>query len=499
MHDRAQFIGGENLRHHVGGQEAEAEAGTEIYGCTSSRSQLSEVVCTERGDSPAMSKRRYVLWMCLPLCEMVCGQIQGVWQPRVGPLSFSQAYHCVVLAISFIYLIQSVRSRAQRPLVVEALIASFMLITGFSTVLCLSKSTQPSEDIVAFFQLVYWMIIWLMLHVECSSMRGCRVVLRGIYIGGTYMAVSVIGFWLFLGERMSKYEQLADSAGGLTTAKSLGGILCVSIILTLCIRQPLAKLILLSINITGLMLTYQRAGQVALGIAILWLIKSSFRPQIAAGLLSGRTTVLLLIGVIVAVSFVDMEGLASRWSDLRDGDKAGSGRVGLWRDAASVFGKMSPLEKVLGIGYSGMRDAMSGETWASNRKHTHNNLLDMLLAFGLLGASLWLCVHCVLLYLISRCSKASVTYVLAMAVYLVFAVESLFTGQAFGAHAMIIYIGTIVALLGISLSQADSGILNSFGDMCLAGYESSHEVFTSPGCEYISAVDYADGKPDSTY
>jgi O-antigen ligase len=328
----------------------------------------------------------------------------------------------------------------------------FLLITGASTILSLRHNGHVREDVIAFSQILYWVLVWLVYAVECSTSDGCRLALRGILVGSVYMAVSVVLLHVLGRGAYSRYEGVNASFGGFSTAKSLGGILCVAGLLSLRVRSAPLQMGLLCVSLTGLMLTYQRAGQLAMLTAVVWIAGVSVRSQIKRILLSARFVIACACALVVVAGFVDVEALTERWrnADVSLGGKAGSGRLGLWTDAVNAFGEMNWLDRMLGVGYSGMRDAMLDEGLGGNRKHTHSDALDILLAFGVLGVLGWIAIHYAVIQTVRACAKTSTEYAIGGAVYLVFLVESLITGQIFGPATMIVYLGGITGLCGMT-------------------------------------------------
>jgi len=393
---------------------------------------------------------RYFLLLGMPLCEMICGQIQGLWAPRMGPLSLAQAYHGGMLCVVTLYLLCRLRLSAERPLMVDVCIAIFILTVGASSMMSLRQNAHFQEDIIAFSQMLYWLIVWLIYAIECATAEGRRLVLRGVFAAGVYMAVSVILLFVVGGGAYSRYEGMNASFGGFSTAKSLGGILCVAALLSLRLRSLLLQTSLLCLSLGGLMLTYQRAGQLAILAAILWLIGMPVLSRMKQSLLSTRSIAVFACALVAVAGFVDTGALTRRWrnADVSLGGKAGSGRVGLWTDAFHAFESMKWPGKMLGVGYSGMRDAMFHEGMGGNRKHTHSDVLDILLAFGFLGMLGWVAVHYAMIQTVRASPRTSTEYAVGGGIYVVFLVESLLTGQVFGTATMIVYLGAITGLSG---------------------------------------------------
>jgi O-antigen ligase len=390
-------------------------------------------------------------------------------------LSLAQVYHGFMLCVVSLYLICRLRRPCEKPLATVVCIVMFLLITGASTLMALRYNGHVQEDVIAFSQILYWVLAWLIYVIECSTPEGCRLALRGVLAGGVYMAISVVLLHVFGGDAYSRYEGVEASFGGFSTAKSLGGILCVAALLSLRIRSTPWQAGLLCVSLAGLMLTYQRAGQLAMVAAILWIAGTHVKTRVREVLLSGRSVVAFACILVVAAGFVDTDALAERWKDvdLSLGGKAGSGRLGLWTDAIRAFEDLNWLDRMLGIGYSGMRDAMLEEGLGGNRKHTHSDILDILLAFGILGMLGWIALHYAVIQTVRACPKSSAACAIAGAVYIVFLVESLMTGQVFGPATMIAYLGAITGLCGAA--REPDAVVGSVGagpceyDYCLGG------------------------------
>ena len=154
---------------------------------------------------------------------------------------------------------------------------------------------------------------------------------------------------------------------------------------------------------------------------------------------------LFVLTIVLAVAVVGTEGFEKRWEDIHDGEKAGSGRTGLWKTALSVCARLDLDLQLTGVGYSGGLDTVENER--GNRIHTHSDWFDNLLMFGVLGMAGWIALNMAMFKTIRSCASHSAEFAVGMAVFLVFLIESFFTGQMFGTYVMMFYIMAITSIV----------------------------------------------------
>ncbi|MCX5683133.1 MAG: O-antigen ligase family protein, partial [Planctomycetota bacterium] len=309
------------------------------------------------------------------------------------------------------------------------------------------------EDVVNDLKVLYWLAAWMACMVLCRRPEDFRIILYGLVIAGTYAAASVLAVYLLGMEELSPYEGVAASAGGLNTAKGLGGILVVTgLVWTWLTRRSHWWLGAVGFVLcyVALVLTYQRAGLVAGGLAVLWLAGwRIFRPQAAPDRnWAFRPILLSLVPALIITFVLGTADLEKRWNDLGDIDKAGSGRAAFWQEAAAIHARTDLPGKIIGIGYTGLLDNM--ESRYGSRIHSHTDVLDALVIYGVLGLICWLAINGYILQTILRRGLTLPASATALAVFLVMVLESVFTGQMFGPHVMSFY---LLAIFGICLGS----------------------------------------------
>ena len=289
--------------------------------------------------------------------------------------------------------------------------------------------------------------------VLCRRPEDFRVILGGLAIAGTYAATSVLAVYFLGMEELSPYEGIAASAGGLNTAKGLGGILVVTGLVWIWLTRRSHQLLGAAgfvLCYVALVLTYQRAGLVAGGLAALWLASwRILRPRGPPDRnWAFRPILLSLVPALMITLVLGTTDLEKRWNDLGDVDKAGSGRAALWQEAAAVHAEADLLGKVVGIGYADLLAHI--ESRRGPRIHSHTDVLDALVIYGVLGLLCWLAVNWAILQMILRKGLTLPASAAALAVFLVMVLECVLTGQMFGPHVMSFY---LLAIFGICLGS----------------------------------------------
>jgi hypothetical protein len=395
--------------------------------------------------------RAVYLLAAIPLADVILAQMQARLEINLGPVSLAQAVHGLLLFV-FLAVIAGRTSRIAESAHPVALAAAFFgAAVILSAVVRIINSGLSLEDVTNDLKVLYWPAAWMAYMVVCHKPEDFRVILGGLAVAGTYAAASVFAVY-FLGiEELSPYEGIAASAGGLNTAKGLGGILAVAGLVWIWLtreRRPWLGAAGFVICYGALALTYQRTGLVAGGAAALWLaawrIFGTKGPAPRNWAL--RPVVLSLVPVLMVTLALGTADIEKRWNDLLDADKAGSGRVVFWQEAAAIHQQADLPGKVVGIGYSALVDGMESNYGA--RIHSHSDVLDALVIYGVLGLIGWLAVYWAILRMILRRGLAWPASAAALAVFLVMALESVFTGQMFGPHVMTFY---LLAIFGICL------------------------------------------------
>lgn len=393
----------------------------------------------------------YVLTV-VPFLDIVFAQIQGLQNPTLDQLSLAQLYHGVLLIIILYSSLAKVRKYPPTFMFV-AIYASFfaLCVLASQCVLLVSQEAYVMENLVASFQVFYWLAIWFALFSVCTNNECCTLIMSGLLIAGIYASLSVLFFCALYGDEYSNYVEIVSSTGGLVTAKGLGGILATATMLALWRWRTKGRIkcvIVFLVCILGLLFTYQRTGLVAVCSAILWLVLWClvWGKRRGNSRLAILPVVLLVCAVSIQAVFGGLAGLQDRWRDVHDisEDKAGSGRIGLWRTATQEYRTWSWERKLIGAGYSGMRDAIGKH--GMKRRHTHTDWLDILLTYGFLGILGWILLNAAVLKMLFSCPKECTEFAIGVAVYLIMFVECFLTGQVFGPHVMSFYLLTMSSL-----------------------------------------------------
>jgi O-antigen ligase len=149
---------------------------------------------------------------------------------------------------------------------------------------------------------------------------------------------------------------------------------------------------------------------------------------------------------VIVAALLGTADLTTRWADLDDPEKAGSGRLLLWTAAARSFLNGNPIEQLLGRGFQGMLDMVYASLGVV--VHTHNDLLDMLVIGGVLGLIVLSLIFAGIVVQIRSARPASPEFAVAVAILLVLGCQSFFTGQLFLPDVMSFYLLAITAVLG---------------------------------------------------
>jgi O-antigen ligase len=155
---------------------------------------------------------------------------------------------------------------------------------------------------------------------------------------------------------------------------------------------------------------------------------------------------------MIAPLIVHPDTLFARWGDLQDSDKAGSGRATFWKVAADGYAHATPVQQTVGMGYSAMSE-MLFIGYGDDIKHTHNDMLDMLLVGGVVGAAWLLLFISTLAWRVTRMSLATIEGGAGAAILLAYLFHSQLTGQIWGTDAMTYYSLSLTCLFAIHRSN----------------------------------------------
>jgi len=386
--------------------------------------------------------RRAIAIAAIPAVDCIFNQANTALNLTIvglSPLQLLRGGLLLLLSITCAFIIaKDPRKLFSLPI---SVIAGLMLIAGIVTKELGSTGGIVVAGVIPYGQMLYWLMLWSAAVLLCSTTADAWVILKGLAIGSVMTAASVfLGLAVGTGNFYAG-DAVRSSAGWFETAKMITGVLVTGGVILLFLGQRTQGWmhpLLACFTFTACIATYARAGAVALFISLSWLLlwlcvwgHRSHR--------SGRhfACLSLLICGIVAAS-VSPGQLFSRWNDVKDSEAAGSGRATFWQIAIDDFAKNSPVNQLVGRGYSSMSE-MLYEKYGDDIKHTHNDGLDMLLVGGTVGC-VWLLIF---IFDFARrafmCPISSASRSASIAILLTYLCHGQLTGQIWGTDAMTYY------------------------------------------------------------
>ena len=299
-----------------------------------------------------------------------------------------------------------------------------------------------------------------------------------------FTVVSVVGGLFFGGLNYYEDDAVRSSAGWFDTSKYITGVLvCGGITLLYLGRNRKGWLcpLLTALCFVACVITYARAGAVALA-AVLGLapdlvdrIRTQGPASMAESFLSPATS----SRHDCAAGSEDGHALCSM-GDFDDSDKAGSGRASFWKIAADSYVDATPTQQAIGNGFNAMSE-MLFLTTGSDIKHAHNDMLDMLLVGGIVGAGWLLFFIGTLAWRILRTSLYSVEGAAGTAILLAYVLHGQFTGQLWSTDAMSYYTLSLARLYVLGQHATAEIPLKPYLDRC------PRNPSLSPGGQVINA------------
>ncbi len=397
---------------------------------------------------------------CVPSIDCLLNQLNNAFQINFGPLSMLQVlrgYMLAVLAAVSLWSVLQEWSRIRRvPLpAVLGLLLLFVAIT--KEAILTGGVSMPS--IGAYGQMAYWILFWITISILCRTSQDAEIILWGLGVGATLTAVSVIAGLAFGGLNYYEDDAVRSSSGWFDTSKYITGVLvCGGVTLLYLGRSRRSWLLpsLAGLCFVACIVTYARAGAVALAAVLVWLpLWSALFGRAQARQWLHRFFVLLVLAAVLVPAFVKVDTLFARWSDLEDSDKAGSGRATFWKVAWDGYVDATPVQQCIGYGYSAMSD-MLFLNYGADIKHTHNDMLDMLLVDGAVGAAWLSFLIATLAWRVLKTSLFSVEGGAGAAILLAYLVHGQFTGQLWSTDAMTYYTLALSCLSVLATSHSTS-------------------------------------------
>jgi len=384
----------------------------------------------------------------IPTIDCICDQLNNALKIGVGPLSLLQAMRgiLVVVFVSMIaWALSRDRSRIAR-IPIPAIGSVVFLGMAASKELIVTGGLSINS-LGAYGQMLYWVLFWTTVSILCRRPQQRDIILRGLVWGACLTAVSVILGLFFGAINYYKDDSVSSSAGWFDTAKMITGPLVVGGILILYLARDKRSWISCAgagLCFVACVLTYARAGSVALVSVLLWF--AAWRCLVArddAGRWLNRFLIVVVAACILVPVTVDMSRLLARW-----GDKGGSGRATFWTLAVDAYVSEDLPAETLGIGYNSMSE-MLFRNYGDDIKHTHNDMLDVLLVGGFVGALWWagLVGSFARRALLSRIS--SIEGAAGIAIVLTYICHSLLTGQIWGTDSMTYYTLSLTCLMRV--------------------------------------------------
>jgi hypothetical protein len=385
----------------------------------------------------------------IPIVDCLANQINTAFGLTAGGFSSLQilrgALMLVFLAVCMVVILKKPHMLYSLPI---SGIGGFLLIAMAVSKELASTGTLVFSGLVPYGQFLYWILLWCTVSLLCTTREDAILILRGIATGSMMTAASVfLGLIVGTGNFYTG-DSVHASAGWFETAKMITGVLVTGGIVILFlgrIKQSVKYVLLACLTFSACVLTYARAGTVALAASLAWLflwICIWGHQHRRYGVYFASVCAALLLGVLLASS---PSQVLARWSDMEDGGAAGSGRATFWKIAFDEFLEDKPIDQLAGRGYASM-STMLYEKYGDDIKHTHNDGLDMLLVGGAAGL-LWLILLAVdFLRIALTCPISSGARAAAIAIFLVYICHSQLTGQIWGTDAMTYYVLSLSAL-----------------------------------------------------
>lgn len=380
----------------------------------------------------------------LPLFNCIANQLNNTLHPNIGPLSLLQAINGPLLLLFVIALVWAYLKKASSLWSLPLPIPGVFLLIGIAcTEELVRTGTLSMASLAPYGQLLYWVCLWGVVAVLCRQPRQANILLRGLAIGAISTAFSVfLGFVLGVKQYYGA-DAVLSSAGWFDTAKMITGILITGGIVLIYLgrnRHTVLCALLASFCFSACILTYARAGWVAVGGVLAWLI--IWAALFASNRLKRRWLVpfftLCLVAGAAIPAVVGVEQLMSRWTDVGQGEQAGSGRATFWKIAYDQYLDAPAAQQAFGRGYSSMADMLFRE-YGMDIRHTHNDLLDMLTVAGLCGAAWLLLLLATLTRQVIRSSIGSIEGAASLAILITYALHGQLTGQLWGTDVMAYY------------------------------------------------------------
>jgi hypothetical protein len=387
----------------------------------------------------------------LAVIDPILNQISTAYGLVIGPLSLLQAMRGSVLIAAVWVAMTLPRSRGR----LRSTVCHITILIGAGVAVIamndIALSGLEVSTIIAYVQIAYWLTIWYVGVATITNARSALIVAKSLVIGALITGASVY-YGYITGSALNAVYSGAGveaSSGWFVSGKGIAGSLVVGALLAayLGYRRHTWVSVLLALFCMGAsFLTYARSGLIAMCAALIWLSTWSVGTRFSTrSSWASRLVLASLCGAVIVTALVGTADLATRWADLDDPEKAGSGRLLLWTAAGRSFLNGSPVEQLFGRGFQGMLDMVYASLGVV--VHTHNDLLDMLVIGGVLGLIVLGLIFTGIVVQIRSAKPASPEFAVAVAILVVLGCQAFFTGQLFLPDVMSFYLLAITAVL----------------------------------------------------
>lgn len=384
-----------------------------------------------------------------------------------GNLSIPQLFQGTAFLVGLSIVLWSKWS----PTVHSSRLSRFLLLVVVGTTVFMGKTMLESDgilslmeyrgDFVFYFKMVFWSSSWVLIAGVVRRHEDGNRLLQAIVFGAFLTAVIALICYVTGAGSVAVYagEGVRASVGASgVSVKQTVVYLAASAFVALYLGRRGGRVIAL-ILLLSTMLSYDRAVQVGVAAAFLWLLVWRLVLLVRGRSLRGERVV--IIGGLIATalfSTLGYQSLHTRWTRDLEMGRPGSGRLEFYRVAWEQFPEGSVEDKVLGIGYSGIRETM--EEKCGKSIHTHSDFFDLLLGGGLLGLGIYAALFWSLGMYFRGVALMSAECAVMGAVGSVYLVMSLITGLLEATHGMfclgaIFHCCHVMASSGLECGDAD--------------------------------------------
>lgn len=399
----------------------------------------------------------------IPTLDCVLNQVSNALHIKLGAFSVLQAVRgALVVVFALIIVSAIVRNAACVGRIPMPAVGACVLLAMAASKEVVATGSLSMESAGAYGQMLYWVMLWTTVSIVCRRPVQGEIILRGLAWGACLTAISVFLGLFFGATEYYSNDSVHSSAGWFDTAKMITGLLVVGGVVILYLgREHRGWLSCFGAGLcfSACVVTYARAGTVALVVVVLWLFV--WRISIAkanSGRWLNRFLGMALVACLLVPAVVNVQSLLARWSDVGDTDRGGSGRATFWRIAVDAYASEEPSEQIFGAGYRAMSE-MLFRNYGDDIKHTHNDLLDLLLVSGFVGALWFVSLISALVRRALMPAIGSVQGAVAVAIVLTYLCHGFLTGQIWGTDSMTYYTLGLTCLMRLAGDKSPAEVI----------------------------------------